>query len=431
MNFAAELLAIARQQGARDAEVYQTRTRSRPVIFEANRLKQLESSASEGIALRVWMDNRPGLAVAYGEVEPQTLVEKAIALAQLNDAQEIELAPARQENHPAKGKILSVAELIDMGNQAIAAIRDVHPEVLCSGEWDCEEQTTRLLNSRGLDCQYTQVDLSVALGVQWIRGDDFLEVYDGQQAYNTLDTESLVHALLGRLAWVEKNAVPIPGRVPVVLTAKAADLLWATVASALNGKRVLEQSSPWSDRCQQQVIAPSLSFFQDPNAIPFDCPFDDEGMPTQQLPLITSGTIESFYCDRTVGRELGTGSTGNGFRPGLGHYPTPGLANLIIAPGAGNLETLIQQLDEGIVIDQILGGGADISGDFSVNIDLGYRIQNGEIIGRIKDTMVSGNVYQALKQNVILGSDRDWNGSCYTPSAIVEGLSITSSDRSS
>ncbi|MFN5592416.1 MAG: metallopeptidase TldD-related protein, partial [Aphanizomenon sp.] len=50
---------------------------------------------------------------------------------------------------------------------------------------------------------------------------------------------------------------------------------------------------------------------------------------------------------------------------------------------------------------------------------------NGQIIGRVKDTMVAGNVYTALKQVIQLGKDADWNGSCYTPSLIVEGLSIT------
>jgi PmbA protein len=86
---------------------------------------------------------------------------------------------------------------------------------------------------------------------------------------------------------------------------------------------------------------------------------------------------------------------------------------------------LIGQLHEGLVVDQLLGGGADISGDFSVNVELGYRVQNGEIIGRVKDTMIAGNVYTVLKQLVVLGDDADWNGPCYTPSLIVEGISTT------
>jgi len=52
-------------------------------------------------------------------------------------------------------------------------------------------------------------------------------------------------------------------------------------------------------------------------------------------------------------------------------------------------------------------------------------VQKGEIIGRVKDTMISGNVYTVLKQLVALGGDADWNGPCYTPSLIVEGISTT------
>jgi PmbA protein len=81
-------------------------------------------------------------------------------------------------------------------------------------------------------------------------------------------------------------------------------------------------------------------------------------------------------------------------------------------------------MNRGIIVDQILGGGADISGDFSINIDLGYRVANGQVVGRIKDTMITGNVYTVLKQVIALGEDLTWNGSCYTPAMIVEGLSV-------
>ncbi|NEP14229.1 MAG: TldD/PmbA family protein, partial [Symploca sp. SIO2C1] len=56
------------------------------------------------------------------------------------------------------------------------------------------------------------------------------------------------------------------------------------------------------------------------------------------------------------------------------------------------------------------------------------RVQKGKITGRVKDTMVAGNVYTALKQLVALGNDADWNGPCYTPSLILEGLFVTSSE---
>jgi PmbA protein len=173
-----------------------------------------------------------------------------------------------------------------------------------------------------------------------------------------------------------------------------------------------------------------LTLSQQPNVGPFSCPFDDEGVPTRSITFIDRGVLQLFYTDFTTGRLLSSGTTGNGFRPGLGSYPTPGLFNLLIEP-AGNASTgktlsdLITTLDDGLIIDQILGSGAGISGEFSINVDLGYRVKNGETIGRVKDTMVSGNVYTALKQLIALGGDADWNGSCYTPSLIVDGLSVT------
>ncbi|WLT36815.1 hypothetical protein NON20_11880 [Synechocystis sp. B12] len=54
----------AQRAGAESVEVYYSRSFSRPVFFEANRLKQLESSESEGVALRLWKNGQAGLAVA-------------------------------------------------------------------------------------------------------------------------------------------------------------------------------------------------------------------------------------------------------------------------------------------------------------------------------------------------------------------------------
>ncbi|HHP7229806.1 MAG TPA: TldD/PmbA family protein [Xenococcaceae cyanobacterium] len=418
------LLNLVKDRGIKEAEVYQVKSQSRPVFFEGNRLKQLESSQSEGTALRIWCEGRPGLAVAYGKVEAATLIDKAIALSAINAPETIELTAARREIHPAVGQALLVTKLIELGQEAIAQIRDFYPETICNGEFECETETTTLINSRGLYCQYTETVLSYYLGVELVRGEDFLGIYEGEYTTERPDCESIVQRIIQRLEWAQHNASPLTGKVPVLFTANAATLLWDTVCMALNGKRVLEGSSPWSDSVGQKISSPLLTVEQQPDQLPFSCPFDDEGTPTQNLPLITAGRLEQFYCDRFVGQELGLTTTGNGFRPDLGSYPTPGLVNCIIQPGAGSLSALVAQLDRGIIIDQILGGGADISGDFSINVDLGYRVEGGQIVGRVKDTAIAGNVYPLLQEIAALGGDRIWNGSCYTPSAIVEGLSV-------
>ena len=424
-TLAEQLLELALKSGAEAAEVYQSRSLYRPVFFEANRLKQLETSQSEGTALRLWRDGCPGLTVAYGDVDPQAMVEKSLALSQLNPPETVELGGHSGHSYPNLGKSVSVETLINWGKQAIALIRDVYPDILCHSDWECDIENTKLINSKGLDSHYTDTTLSCYMSAEWVRGDDFLSVADGQTQRYELSPEKIASQILQRLNWAKKNVPSPSGRSPELFTSKAADMLWGTVQSALNGKHILEKASPWVDRLGKPVIAPTLTLYQNPAAGPYSCPFDDEGQPTQLLIFIENGILRNFYSDRTTGRQLNGGSTGNGFRPGLSSYPTPGLFNLLIQPGDLSLLELIKKMDNGLIIDQILGGCTGLSGDFSVNVDLGYRVRNGQIIGRVKDTMVAGNVYTALKQVIQLGKDADWNGSCYTPSLIVEGLSIT------
>jgi PmbA protein len=424
-TLAEQLLDLAAKSGAEAAEVFQSRSLARPIFFEANRLKQLESAQSEGTALRLWRKGCPGLAVAYGPIEPQALVDRAIALSYLNEAETIELTGKTQIKYPDLGEEVAVAQLVEWGKQAIALVRDAYPEILCNAEWECDAETTRLINSQGLDCGYTDTTLSCYLAAEWVRGDDFLSVADGQTERNQLDPTALAHQIIQRLDWAKENISAPLGRIPVLFTAKAADMLWGTVQAALNGKQVVEGASPWSDRLNEQVIHEALTLSQEPSIGPYSCPFDDEGTATRPITFIQNGVLQLFYADLTTGRVLGSGTTGNGFRSGLGSYPTPGLFNLLVQPGTRSLSGLVEQLDNGLIIDQMLGGGAGISGDFSINVDLGYRVQNGQVIGRVKDTMVSGNVYTALKQLMELGGDADWNGSCYTPSVIVDGLSVT------
>ncbi|MFM2061804.1 MAG: hypothetical protein RLZZ507_1474 [Cyanobacteriota bacterium] len=424
-TLAEQLLELALKSGAEAAEVYQSRSLSRPVFFEANRLKQLETSQSEGTALRLWRNGRPGLTVAYGSVDPQAMVEKSTALSQLNQPESVELSSNSEKDYPDLGEAVSVEKLIDWGKNAIALIREFYPDVLCNSDWECDVENTRLINSKGLDCHYSDTTLSCYMSAEWVRGDDFLSVADGQTQRGELDPARVAYQILQRLNWAQENVSTPSGRVPILFTSKAADMLWGTVQAAVNGKQVLERASPWAERLGQPIVAPTLTLYQDPQAGPYSCPFDDEGNPTKSLIFIENGILKNFYSDRTTGRQLGIGSTGNGFRPGLGSYPTPGLFNFLIQPGTASLQELIQEMDEGLIVDQILGESGGISGDFSINIDLGYLVKKGQIIGRVKDTMVAGNVYTALKQIVKLGGDADWNGSCYTPSLIVEGLSTT------
>jgi PmbA protein len=226
------------------------------------------------------------------------------------------------------------------------------------------------------------------------------------------------------LAWANHN-VPAPiGKMPIIFTPNASTILWGTVVGALNAKYVVEKSSPWSNHLLEQVVSEKLRLWQDPTLKQCWCPFDDEGMPTQIVEFISQGVLQNFYSDLKRAKQLNIVASGNGFRASLGSYPTPDLVNLLVEGGYNNLEQIIGKLDRAILVEQILGQEPDISGDFSLNIDLGYYIEQGKIKGRIKDTMLAGNVYTALKEVIELGNDNRWIGSCYSPSLVVDSLSV-------
>jgi len=241
-DLAEQLLEVAINRGASAAEVYQSRSLSKPVFFEANRLKQLESNQSTGTALRLWYEGRPGLTVANGPVEAETIVERAIALSKLNKSEEVKLAAGSQVVYPDLGENILPEQLVEWGKQTIALIRDVYPDVICNGDWECDVETTRLVNTQGLDSHYTDTTLSCYTSAEWVRGDDFLSVADGQTKRGKLNPDALAQQILQRLKWAESNVeVPTKSRIPVLFTSKAADMLWGTLQDALSGKRVLKE----------------------------------------------------------------------------------------------------------------------------------------------------------------------------------------------
>ncbi len=427
-SFAKQLIDAALKAGAEAAEVFTEHSINRPVLFEANVLKQIETRDSEGISLRLWVEGRPGLAVTYGEIEPKRLVETAIALSQLNEPEQIELTAVPPEVVCGEyGKSVEVQQLIHWGKTALSGLlaTDLKKDLQCVLELDAETSTTALLNSEGLSCRYISHMNSVYGSAEWVRGEDFLCVEAEQTRHTTLDIPDFVEGIAARLRWAKSRSASPMGRMPVLFAGKAADLLWTTVEAALSSKRVIESASPWSDRLCEPVVSPLLTLLQDPHIGPFGCPFDDEGISTRRVEFIREGELQLFYTDRTTGRQLGCGSTGNGFRPGLERYPTPGLFNLIVVPGDDSFEALVEEIQDGLIVDQFLGDSGSISGDFAISVDLGYRVKKGKIVGRVKDTLVSGNVYDALNQVIALGNDAAWHGSCCTPSILVNGLSVT------
>ena len=90
---------------------------------------------------------------------------------------------------------------------------------------------------------------------------------------------------------------------------------------------------------------------------------------------------------------------------------------------------MLADIKEGLFVEVLMGAtqGNILGGDFSGNVLLGYKIENGKITGRVKDTVVSGNIYELLKDVAALGNDSRFVGaSLYAPSLYFPAVSVAS-----
>ncbi|MFB6214946.1 MAG: metallopeptidase TldD-related protein, partial [Candidatus Bipolaricaulia bacterium] len=92
-----------------------------------------------------------------------------------------------------------------------------------------------------------------------------------------------------------------------------------------------------------------------------------------------------------------------------------------------NVGKLISSIDQGLLVDQLLGlgQGNTLSGEFSNNVSVAYKIGDGAITGRVKDTMIAGNVYDLLEGKIELGKEAEWvGGGLKAPAVALDNVNV-------
>jgi len=176
-------------------------------------------------------------------------------------------------------------------------------------------------------------------------------------------------------------------------------LLSLTIAT--NGKNVCEGKSPLADRRGQAIFDEKIGVYNDPLDDRFAGArsFDDEGVPCRRLPIVEKGVLRNFYYDLDWASRACEEPTGNGLKRELSSKPEPLLDNLSVSPGSKALEDMIAEIDDGIIVCGTLGNfvGNLYKGDFSMGVAPALVVKAGEIKGRAGELMVSGNLYEVMK----------------------------------
>jgi len=423
-----QVIDLANQKGVK-AEVYYASSQDTPIEFANNRLKSLETKASEGIALRIIVDGKLGFASSSDLTRLPDLVDAAIATAEIGDpvefdfSQDVNYAETKSDYQTPK-----TDKLVKIGEDLIEKVHQYNPDILVDVSFHSRSGVEKLATTSSVYTEQHSQSVSAVLSGNLVRGEDFLQAYAYEVAGDRQpDYQAVLQKLIQKYQRAEGKATITSGTYPVLFTPSAASSTMGRMFGTIfSGQSIVQKASPLTDKLGEKIVDDRLTVYEDPTIGIAACKFDDEGVPTSKKNLIDRGVVQQFYWDRRWAARQGTESSGNGFRGGISR-PSPSLANVCIAPGSTSVDDLIAGMDEGIIVDQVLGAGQSnvLAGEFSVNIDLGYKVEGGKIVGRVKDTMVAGNIFEAFSNLVDLSDRPDWvGGSSLIPHILFAKLGV-------
>lgn len=139
-------------------------------------------------------------------------------------------------------------------------------------------------------------------------------------------------------------------------------------------------------------------------------PFDDEGTPTQDTPLIKDGILVGRLHSRETAAALGERPTGNARAISFRHPPIVRMTNTYIAPGpaGGAFADLIKDVKLGVYACGAFGGQTMLE-NFSFTAAWGHMIRDGHVAELVKDVVLAGNLFQTLDRIDHIAGDFTWN----------------------
>lgn len=401
---------------AEQVEVVNVQSESTTVGFESNRLKHSQVEETKGIAVRVVKNGCLGFAASSDESATEKLVTNVLESATYGD--EIPIAFPAPQSAPEVTTFdqtiteLSIPRMVEIGQEIIDIICQVEPDALVNVELERGVQHLSLRNQAGSNVWFKRSPLSISFMVNRVKGDDVLIMFDitGTTVWED-DYLARARHLGEKLELAKRSATIKSGRMPVLFAPTGALVLGLPLMLGLNGKNVYTHISPMGGKIGEKLFDDKLTIVDDPTLDGKfgSASYDDEGVAHRRNVLVEQGVLKRFLYDLKTAAQSGLESTGNGSRS-LFSPPGPSPTNLIFRAGETPLAEIIAGIDEGLLVENALGLGQGnvIAGAFSNSLSLAFKIEKGEIVGRVKDVSIAGNVYDLLQDVAAVSQETEW-----------------------
>jgi len=389
-----------------DYEIYIEKEEVLQFDAQKSTLEFAKEEINIGIGIRVIVDDRLGFAYTSDMEKIEDLAEKAFSNGKLNEKDENFCFAQKSKLAKVNGTYDSKFESLDIGESTdfLESIISTCEEEQCeptSGGFSTSREEKLIVNSNGVATTSKSTGFSAFIAVNAEKDGEKSTSYDGiSSCLFDLDGEKLAKNTC-QIAKDSIGGVNIDtGDTDVVLDYHAAVGLLGTFINGFNADNVQRGRSILGDKLGKEIVDTNLSIYDDgtfkgglnSNVC------DDEGIGSKKTTLVEDGILNGFIYDMYTAKKANEDditTTSNGFRGSYAGTPSVSPSNVIFD---FNEKINIGEIDNGFLATDVLGAHTanPISGDFSVEANNAFLIENGEITKPVKKAMVSGNIFNAL-----------------------------------
>jgi len=141
--------------------------------------------------------------------------------------------------------------------------------------------------------------------------------------------------------------------------------------------------------------------------------YDEEGVAAHKTDLIREGVLVGRLHSRETAARMGEKPTGNARAINYQFPPIVRMTNTFIEPHQATFEEIVSEIKDGIYCKNWYGGMTSME-MFTFSAGEAYRIRNGKVEELLRPVVLSGNLFETLKNIDAIGNDVDMNqgGGC-------------------
>jgi PmbA protein len=403
---AQQVMEVALKAGANDAVAEAVETD----------IKQVRYSNSQIDAINAWTERNVILFVAVGKRIMSSDLRELDKLGPLTE-QVVSLAkkapPSKTYGGIASGKFKyarpkfdrRILSLDDPSKPVLEAIAGAEAEgaVNVGGTLFVRHTSTGIASSGGALAfdENASLDLSVRAFSQLEASGHTLSCTSRLSALRPRETGQRA----GQLASRAKDPIQgDQGKFDLVIEPMCLTELINTTSNMMSAMLVEIGSSMYAKKIGKQVASRHVTFVDDPTMESMSRQnFDHEGVPTRRNVLIKDGILKTYLHSTSTAKRFKTKTTANAGFP----IPTPFTMpnqpmafHPVVIPGTWKVEDMISDVKKGLYINNAWYTRYQnySTGEFStIPRDAILRIENGEIVGAVKNVRVSDNMLNLWK----------------------------------